>query len=641
MSIGPILSGRLPNSFTAGRLNQQIQSAQAELQRIQDQLTSGQQYLAPSESPASALATIVLQTRLERQEQFKTNVQTDRSLLSATENAVSSVSNSVNAAKGIILQGIGDTSTQAERDGLAIEVGGLLRQVLNASNTQFRGRFLFGGTENDSAPFELMGNGQVLYHGNSQQIGSIVGVGQQIVNNLDGDSAFNVLTTVESNDLDVALTFDTRLSDLHGGTGIDLGSFDVVVQDGATTVSRTVDLTFAETVADVKTIIEDAFAGQPITVTVDVDPLSRSGLRLTPSSGTVAVSDIAGSRVARDLGITSVATAQLSGKNVNPVISIHSRLADLNGGTGVDAAPGTGLLIRNGDNSTVIDVSSTDTVQDLFNRIRLANPDLDVGISASGDGITIVSRLAGAELSIGESNGTVATALGIRTLTANTLLSDLNEGTGAQLQSSGILEITRRDASTVSVDVSSAQTVQQVLDAINTVDPGNLTATLNAVGNGISLVDNSGTGPLTVAASDTSSALGLAGSETGTDPTVALAGNDVNSRKSQGLISVLTALEQALRNGDDAELTKLHSQLDVEANRIFQTIGELGVRARTLDDVENRLLDDEVLINETLSQEFDADLAEVLSAFVAQQQVLEATYRVAGQGFQLSLIQFL
>jgi flagellar hook-associated protein 3 FlgL len=641
MSIAPILPGRLPNSYSFRRLNQQIQQGQLELQRLQDQLTTGQQYIVPSENPASALNAIVLQSRLERQQQFKANVQTDRSLLGATENALSTVSDAVNSAKSIILRGVGDIATEQERIGLATEVGGLIQQVLNTANTKFRGRYLFAGTETDSAPFELAGAGNVLYSGNAQQIGSFVNFGQQIVNNLDGQSAFNVLTTVESDDLNVALTLDTKLSQLHGGAGTETGSIDIVLQDGAAVVSRSVDLSLAETVGDVKTFIEDAFAGQPVTVTVDVDPASPSGLRLTPSSGTVSVSDVTGSRVAAHLGIASAATAQISGADVDPTISIHSQLSDLNNGTGIGVTAGTGLLIRNGDKSAVIDVSSAVTVQDLFNQLRLADLDLDVGVSADGAGLTIASRLAGAEFSIGENNGTVATSLGIRTLTGDTLLSDLNGGAGAQLQAAGILDITRRNGSSTSVDVSGAQTVQQVIDTINAVDPGNLTASLNAVGNGISVLDNSGTGPLAIAENDTSLALGIAGTESGADPSVALSGADVNPQKSDGLLSLLTSLEQALRIGDDAELTKLSAQVDAEADRFFQTLGELGVRTRTLEDVENRLLDEEVLITEDLSQQFDADLAEVLSNFVAQQQVLQATYQVAGQGFQLSLIQFL
>lgn len=422
MSIGPIFPGRLPNSFSFRRLNQQIQNGQAELQRIQDQLTSGQQYLVPSEDPASALNTIVLQTRLERQQQFKANVATDRSLLAATENALSSVSDVVNTAKSLILQGIGSTSTDAERRGLATEVSGLIDQVLNSANTKFRGRYLFAGTETDSEPFELKAAGNVLYTGNAQQIRSYIDSGQQIVNNLDGQSAFNVLATVESDDLNVAVTTETRLANLHGGAGFKSGSIDVALLDGGTVVSRTVDLSLAETIGDVKTFIEDAFAGQALTVTVDVDPASPSGLRLTPSSGTVAVSNLAGSRVASDLGISSAAVTQISGGDLNPAVSIHSRLADLNNGAGIGPTVGTGLLINVGEKSAVVDVSSAVTVQDLFNEIRLASLDLDAGISADGTGISIVSRLSGAEFSIGENGGGVATALGIRTLTADTLL---------------------------------------------------------------------------------------------------------------------------------------------------------------------------------------------------------------------------
>ena len=638
MSIGPLLPGRLPNSFSFRRLNQQIQNGQLELQRFQDQLTTGQQYLVPSEDPSSALNTIVLQTRLERQQQFKANVETDRSLLGATENALSSVSDVVNSAKSIVLQGFGSTVTEDERRGLATEVSGLINTVLNSANTKFRGRFLFAGAETDSAPFALTG-GDVLYSGNSQQIGSHIDLGQQIVNNLDGQSAFNVLTTVESDDLNVSLATETRLSQLHGGAGLELGSFDITLQDGGTTVTRTIDLLLAETIGDVKTFVEDAFAGQALTVSVDIDPASPSGLRLTSSSGTVAVTDVVGSRVASDLGITSVATAQIAGGDLDSAVSIHSRLADLNNGTGIGPTAGTGLLISVGEKSAVVDVSSSDTVQDLFNQIRLAGLNLDADVSADGSGISIVSRLSGAEFSIGENGGGVATALGIRTLTGDTLLSDLNTGAGAQLQAAGALEITRRDGSLTSVDLSAAQTIQDVIDAVGAAGGGTLTASLNLVGNGISISDTSGAGPLIIAESGTSLALGIAGTEA--SPTAALTGQDVNTQKSDGLLSALTSLEHALLIGDDAALNTLSDQIDSEADRLFQALGELGVRAQTLEAVENRLLDDEVLINEDLSKQFNADLAEVLSSFVAQQQVLQATYQVAGQGFQLSLIQFL
>jgi len=641
MSLGPILPGRLPNSFAATRLTSQIGTARSEIQKLQDQLTTGQQFLVGSEDPSSALRTIILQKRLEQNQQYASNVQTDRSLLATTEDAFSVVSDSINQVKTLVLQGIGDTVSDDARQGLATEVDGILRGIINAANTKFRGRYLFGGSESGRTPFELLGNGQVRYNGDAQSLNSLAGRGIQVANNLDGATAFNSLATVDSGDLDAALTLDTKLSNLHGGLGLNLGSITVTVDDGSTSETQTVDLTPARTTGDIKTILEDVFSGSAVNLTVDVDPGSLSGLRITASTGTVAISDVAGSRTASDLGIRSAATATINGGDLDPRITLQTRLSDLNGGTGIGATSGNGLLISNGSKSGVVDLSSAVTIEDLFNELQLAGLDLATDLNDSGNGIAVSSRVSGAAFSIGENNGSNASLLGIRTLTGDTKLADLNRGLGVPVSSNRPLEITRRDGSIVEVDVSSAVRIQDVLDAINAVDPSNLTASLNAVGNGISLLDNSGTGPLSVATDETSQALGIAGSESGTDNAVPLTGQDTAPRESQGILSLLSSISVALRNGDDGELTRLNSLLDDESSRTLQVRGELGTRLRTLDDIENRLADEEVQLNDDLSTEFDADLSEVLTAFLAYQQTLQATYQVASDSFRLNLLSFL
>jgi flagellar hook-associated protein 3 FlgL len=643
MSIGPILPGRLPNSFATTRLQRQISSGRVELQRLQDQLTTGQKFQSPSENPAAALRTIILQKRIEQNDGFQSAAQTSQSLLSATDNAFTSVTDAIGSAKAFILQGIGDTVSDTERNALATEVGAVLNQVLSSANTTFRGRYLFSGSETGGPPFELVGNGAVRYSGNTGVIDALVDTDTLIPNNLDGHTGFNALATVDSGNLNPALTLETRLSDLYAGAGVDLGSINISLADGATGEGRTIDLSHAKTINDVKTIIEDAFSGGAIQVTVDIDPASQSGIRLTPSSGTatVAVSDLAGSRVAGDLGIASAATSQILGGDIDPKITLRTQLSDLNGGAGIGATAGNGLLISNGTKSAVIDLSSATTVEDLLNELRLADLDLDVDLNDSGNGIRVSSRLSGAQFSIGENNAGNATALGLRTLTGDTQLAELHLGRGLASDAGDEIEITRRDGSAASIDISSATTIQEVLDLVNAVDPGNLVASLNTVGNGISLTDNSGTGPLSVAGNTLSSSLGIAGTESGSDPTVALTGQEINPQESQGIISILSSLQTALRNGDDRELERLNGLLDLEANRSLGIRGEVGTRLQTLDHVENSLLDEEVVLKESLSEEFDADLAEVLSNFLAQEQALQATYQVAGQSFQLSLLSYI
>src|SRR5205807_3323470 len=138
-------------------------------------------------------------------------------------------------------------------------------------------------------------------------------------------------------------------------------------------------------------------------------------------------------------------------------------------------------------------------------------PDLNlsVGINAAGNGLAISSRLSGVDFSIGENNGLNATNLGIRTFSGNTLLSSLNYSQGAPVNAGLPLTITRRDGTVASVDLSGAITVQDVINKINAVDPGNLVASLDTVGNGILLLDNSGAGPLSVDGGALGTALGM------------------------------------------------------------------------------------------------------------------------------------
>ena len=640
MGLGPILPGRFPASLAGDRLSQLIASDRRALIQLQDQVASGQKFFVPSDDPAAAVRTVVLQKALERKEQLQANVQTDRSLLAASESALANVGDALNQARALTIAGTGDTVSAVEKQALAIEARSLLRQAINAGNTTFRGRYLFGGSQSLIAPFEDLGAGVIRYNGDEHNIDSFIDSNLLLANNVDGNTAFNALTEPIGDDVDPALTLNTKIADLFAGQGAELGSVFVTLDNGVPQ-TQTVDLSNAETIGDIKTILEDAFSAGPLTLTVDADPATNFGLRLSASAGTVAVSDVSGSMVAADLGIVSGPVAQINGGDLDPRLTIHTLLSDLNAGTGIGATAGNGLFVSNGPNSTVLDISTAATVGDLFNLFEAAGLDLHVGFNDAGNGLAISSRLSGASFSIGENNGANATNLGIRTLVGATLLADLNFGQGVPVDDGINLDITRRDGSNVPVDLSGSATVQGVLDAINAVDPGNLVAAMNTVGNGISILDNSGISPLIVSANSVSTALGIDGVENSPDPTVPLVGKDVNPQESNGAINILAALELALTNGDDIELSRISRLIDSETERFNQVRAEIGSRLRLIDDVENRLLDEDVAVRESLSEEFDVDITEVVTQLVHRQQSLEATLRIAAQTMQLSLLSFL
>jgi flagellin-like hook-associated protein FlgL len=182
------------------------------------------------------------------------------------------------------------------------------------------------------------------------------------------------------------------------------------------------------------------------------------------------------------------------------------------GGSGTVLDTASGLILTNGDQNVTLDISSLETLEDLFNSIEISGLGLLAEINETGSGINVRSRLSGADLTIGENGGTTATQLGIRTYTGATQLANFNRGAGVMttadleaLDTSKLdsVRIFARNGVQLNVNLATATSLEDVVDLINGaagnhfLDPDPLigmtsvTAQLTANGNGIDLVDSS------------------------------------------------------------------------------------------------------------------------------------------------------
>lgn len=196
------------------------------------------------------------------------------------------------------------------------------------------------------------------------------------------------------------------------------------------------------------------------------------------------------------------------------------------GGAG-EAFDGAGLRIENRGETFDVDLSTATTVEDVLNELNRHEYGLLADLDPTGAGIRVRSRISGADFSIGELGGATARQLGLQTMSQQTRLEDLNRGLGVDLADGPDLEIVRTDGVTFQVDLTGAETVGDVMDAINN-DPANLAsgvpavARLKAFGSGLEIVhdDPGGATPLEVRSLPHSDALldlglGAAGSDVG------------------------------------------------------------------------------------------------------------------------------
>jgi len=329
---------------------------------------------------------------------------------------------------------------------------------------------------------------------------------------------------------DARLDADTQLNQLNGGNGINRGKIQIVDRAGN---AQVIDLSKALTVNDVLDEINNAAS---ISVTASVNGDTFELVDTSGGAGTLAVGDIGLNGTTASLGLETTAVGDtLTGSQVNTVGSETSLnlLNDRNGIRIREAVDDFQITRRDGTTFNVnLDITTAD-LGDVISAINTASGgDVTASINTAGTGLQLVdtstdngstlqvtalnSSNAAVDLGILQSDGDGdATIVGTRVLAGlnSKLIGNLRGGLGTTL---GTIDITNRlGGGATSVDLSSAESVSDVIDLINDAGAG-VTASINNAGNGILLTDTTGgSASNLIVADNTGTAaadLGLAGS---------------------------------------------------------------------------------------------------------------------------------
>lgn len=316
------------------------------------------------------------------------------------------------------------------------------------------------------------------------------------------------------------------LSLLNGGAGIQRGKIRIVDRSGA---FADIDLSTAQTVDDVLEAIN-------ANSTVNVTATARDGrIRLTDNTGqsvsNLRVLEVAGGRTAESLGLAGIDVAAASADGAEVLRMFDDMDLDaLNDGAGVTVSTvladvaytlrdgTTGQIDFSVDRVGTADDERDVTVGDVLRRIsEQSGGKLRAEIAPDGRRFTITDLTTGeGEFTLSplfESKALASLGLdapavdgvitgrrvlsGLRTVA----LSSLNGGSG--LGALGQLSITDRTGAAATVDLSAAETLEDVIETINAAGVS-IQARVNQARNGIDLVDTSGAqdGSLVVASAD-------------------------------------------------------------------------------------------------------------------------------------------
>ena len=175
-----------------------IYSAREQMLDAQNRVSSGRSILRPSDNPQDMSDILRLRADKIEAAQYERNLEYGRSRLEFTDTALESLQNMLERVRFLALSTIGSSATA---DPYSVEAEGLRDQILGTVNTSFQGRYIFGGSDGVTQPFQKDGAGVVTYNGNSDVVKVQVGRVATLQTQIPGDELFGA-----GNDVFQALT---------------------------------------------------------------------------------------------------------------------------------------------------------------------------------------------------------------------------------------------------------------------------------------------------------------------------------------------------------------------------------------------------------------------------------------------------
>ncbi len=163
------------------------------INKLQEQISTGQIVNSPSDNPALNQQLMLLQGQVNQNNVYTQNAQYAYGFLNEQSSVLNSAVGILTNIKTMMVSAANDTNAH-DLQSYGTELGQQIKQLLDLSNTQYGGKYIFGGTETTSQPF-FMNAAQTAVSANPNGVGGALqlNVGQQMTEqyNITGAEAFN------------------------------------------------------------------------------------------------------------------------------------------------------------------------------------------------------------------------------------------------------------------------------------------------------------------------------------------------------------------------------------------------------------------------------------------------------------------
>ncbi len=146
---------RITNSMMVSTMMRNLNNNLNRMDKIQMQMATGKRIHKPSDDPVGMSKVLTLTSDIATSEQYKKNVDEALGWLETTEIAVTQLKDVVHRVKELTVRAANGTFSPADKEATQKEITQLKEQIISIGNTNYAGRYVFGGYNTMVNPFTI------------------------------------------------------------------------------------------------------------------------------------------------------------------------------------------------------------------------------------------------------------------------------------------------------------------------------------------------------------------------------------------------------------------------------------------------------------------------------------------------------
>ena len=175
---------RITDSVRQATILQDLQNAANQLSQTQETLASGKRINQPSDDPFGTSEALSLSSNLAANSQYQRNVTEGEGWQNVTDSALTSINNSVERVRELVLEGSSDSAGPDARKAAAQEIDQLIDSIKQDADSTYEGRYIFAGTKSGTKPYAV--GGADAYAGDGGVVAREIGPGVSVQVNVLG-----------------------------------------------------------------------------------------------------------------------------------------------------------------------------------------------------------------------------------------------------------------------------------------------------------------------------------------------------------------------------------------------------------------------------------------------------------------------